>query len=190
MQISIGDIADLFSGIYVNTSTSRGKEVYYLQLGHWDKEKRWTNYIYPELCKETRLYKNYLEKGDILLATKGIDHPAMLYDESYTPAIASSVFTVLRIKQTDIVLPEYLQWYLNHPTTARKLAAASQGTSMPLINREVIEQLEVPIPSLEKQQTILLAHDLQQQAIQLRAQINQLDETIFYYNILQTANRQ
>jgi Type I restriction modification DNA specificity domain len=189
MLISIKHIADLFSGIYVNTSASRGSDVYYLQVGHWDKERKWASSIEPELCKQNRLHKNYLETGDILLATKGIDHFAVLYDGRYSPAIASSVFTVLRIKDTNTILPTYLQWYLNHPATSKKLVAASQGTSMPLITRDVIEQLEVPIPSLERQRLILQARRLQQQAMQLRSRINQLDETIFHYNILQTANR-
>ena len=190
MYITLRHFADLFSGIYVNTSTSKGGSVYYLQVGHWDKERNWARYIEPMLCEENRLYKNYLEIGDLLLATKGIDRSAMLYDGRYTPAIASSVFTVLRIRDTNTVLPEYLQWYLNHPATTRKLAAAAIGTSIPLITRDVIEQLEVAIPSLERQRMILMAQSLQQQAMQLRSRINQLDETIFHYNMLKTAHRQ
>lgn len=189
MKVSIRHIADLFSGIYVNTSASRGKTVYYLQVRHWDKERKWASHIEPELHEEDRLHKNYLKAGDILLATKGIDHFAVVYDEQYAPAIASSVFTILRIKETNTVLPEYLQWYLNHPVTAKKLAAASKGTSTPLITRDVIEQLELPIPSLEKQENILKAQSLQQQAAQLRSRINQLNETIFHYNLFQIANR-
>jgi len=188
MYTTIRQIVDLFSGIYVNVSISKGGSVYYLQVGHWDKERNWARYIEPRLCEENRLYKNYLKIGDILLATKGTDHSAMLYDGRYTPAIASSVFTVLRIRDTNTVMPEYLQWYLNHPATTKKLAAVAIGTSIPLITRNVIEQLEVPIPSLDKQRMILKAKSLQQQAMHLRSRISRLDETIFHYNLLQTAH--
>ncbi|WP_217604697.1 restriction endonuclease subunit S [Chitinophaga sp. GbtcB8] len=187
MQTTIKHIADLFSGIYVNSSTSRGQTVYYLQVRHWDKKRNWASNIEPELWEENRLFKNYLQYGDILLATKGVDHFAALYDGRYTPAVASSVFTILRIKDPKTVLPAYLQWYLNHPATTKILAAASKGTSMPLITRDVIEQLEIPVPSLEKQQIILQVQGLEQQAMQLRLRINQLTETIFRHNLLKTA---
>ncbi|SFN34515.1 Type I restriction modification DNA specificity domain-containing protein [Chitinophaga sp. YR627] len=189
MQISIGHIADLFGGIYVNTSISQGGAVYYLQLRHWNKERKWASHVEPELREETRLNKNYLEIGDLLLATKGTDHFAALYDGQYTPAIASSVFTILRIKDTNIISPFYLQWYLNHPATTKILIAASKGTSMPLITRDVIERLELPVPSLQKQESIVQVNLLQQQAMQLRLQINNLNETIFHQQLLQTANR-
>jgi len=189
MRIVIKHIADLYSGIYVNTSSSRGSAVHYLQVRHWDKEKRWANDIKPELREENRLHKNYLQLGDILLATKGFDPFAVLYDGRYAPAIASSVFTVLHIKDKNKVLPAYLHWYLNHPATTRKLTTASKGTSIPLITRDVIEQLEVPVPSLEKQRIITQVQHMQQQAIKLRTRINQLNEAILNFNLLQTANR-
>ena len=190
MFLPVQHIANLQSGIYVNTSSSRGKTVYYLQVRHWNKQRNWAHLVEPELCEEHRFNRNYLRTGDVLLATKGTDLFAALYDGYYSPAIASSVFTVLRIKDTDIVLPAYLQWYLNHPATTTQLTAASKGTSMPMITRDVIEQLKLPIPSLEKQQMILLAQGLQQKAVQLRSRINQLEETLFHYHILQSANRQ
>jgi restriction endonuclease S subunit len=174
----------------VNTSASRGKTVYYLQMRHWDKERKWAAiHIEPELQEETRIIKNYLKTNDILLVTKGIDHFAVMYDGRYAPAIASSVFTVLRIKDPNTVCPGYLQWYLNHPDTAKKLAAASKGTSMPLITQDVIAQLTVPVPSLEKQEIILQTQHLQLKATQLRSRINQLNEIIFQNNLLQIAAR-
>lgn len=190
MQIFISDIAKLFSGIYVNTSASRGKAVYYLQVRHWDKERKWAVFqIEPELQEENRISNNYLKTNDILLATKGVDHFAVMYDGRYAPAIASSVFTVLRIKDPNIVLPGFLQWYLNHPDTVKKLAAASKGTSMPLITQDVIAQLTVPVPSLEKQKIILQTQRLQLKATHLRSRINQLNEIIFQNNLLQIAAR-
>jgi restriction endonuclease S subunit len=189
MKTSISYIADMFSGIYVNTAISRGKTVYYLQARHFDKQRKWTLHLEPELEQEKRFDRNYLETGDILLVTKGTEYFAALYDGRYAPAIASSVFTVLRIKDKTTILPAYLQWYLNHPVTGRKLAAASKGSSMQLITRDEIEGIEVPIPEIKKQEIILKAEGLQQQAMQIHSRINRLKETIFHYSLLQTANQ-
>jgi len=157
-------------------------------MRHWDKDRKLAKQIEPELCKEYRLQKNYLESGDILLATKGVDPFAAIYDGRYEPAVASSVFTVIRIKDPSTTLPEYLQWYLNHPTTTNTLVAASRGTSIPLITRDVVEELEIPLPSVNKQKQIVRLHELQQQAGRLRRYISKLEENLFQYHLLQTAN--
>lgn len=190
MQIVVRQIAELLSGIYVNTSASRGQTVYYLQMRHWDKKRKWIRDVEPELCEEKRFNKNYLQSGDLLLATKGTDPFAALYDGRYQPAIASSVFTILRIIDPRSILPAYLQWYLNHPATTKTLVASARGTSMPLITRDVIEELQVPVPSIKKQELIVGTHRLQQQATQLRSRMIQLNETLFQYHLLQTANGQ
>src|SRR6185437_5715819 len=188
MRMLIGNIAFLFSGIYANTSSSRGKAIYYLQVRHWDKGKKWVRNVEPELRLEDRFAKSYLKAGDLLIVTKGTDFFGVLYDGRYAPAIASSVFTVLRIKDTNNILPEYLQWFLNHHNTSNTLVAESKGTSTQLITKDVIEKLELPVPSLEKQTTILRLEQLHRSATSLRSRINQLNETIFYSNLLQTAN--
>jgi hypothetical protein len=59
MQISVRNIAELHSGIYTNISSFRGESVYYLQIRHWDKERKWAEYIEPELREDRRLMKNY-----------------------------------------------------------------------------------------------------------------------------------
>jgi restriction endonuclease S subunit len=134
------------------------------------------------------LYKNSLKKGDVLLATKGGSPFAVIYDGRYAPAIASSVFTVLRIHDFNVILPTYLQWFLNHPSTTKKLVEAAKGTSTQHIARDVIEQLELPVPSIIKQEMIIKAYTLQQKAMQLRTQINHLNDTILINNLLQIAH--
>lgn len=188
MQIGFRDIAKFSSGIYVNVSSSKGKDVYYLQVRHWDKERKWVNGCEPEISAEARFSKNYLQPGDLLLATKGSDPFAVLYDGRYQPAIASSVFTVIKVANPTTTIPAYLQWYLNHPSTTQALTAASRGTSMPLITRDVIEELMIPVPPVERQTKILRLQQLQQHAMHLRRRINELKESLFQYQLLQIAN--
>jgi restriction endonuclease S subunit len=113
---------------------------------------------------------------------------AALYDGQYQPAIASSVFTVIRIMDSVAIMPAYLQWYLNHPATIQTLIAASRGTSIPLITRDVIEGLLVPVPPIKKQERIIRLQRLQQQAIRLRMRINELNESLFQNRLLEIAN--
>lgn len=192
MELPIKRIAEVFSGIYVNSGL-RGDDacydVYYLQLRHWNDDRRWANAVEPELFVEDRLHKNYLLRGDVLLATKGSDNFAVLYDGLYQPAVASSVFTVLRITDENTIAPAYLQWFLNHPDTVKRLASASRGTSISLITKDVVENLVVPVPTLEKQDMIVHTNELHQRAVQLRNRINELTDTLFYHNLLKIAQQ-
>lgn len=189
MQVAIKHIIDLQGGIYINTKAVKGDSVYYLQVNDWDKEKNWSEYTKPQLPDQEKLRRHYLLTGDILLATKGTDHTAILYDGRYVPAIASSVFTILRIKDQNLVLPAYLQWYLNHPYTQAQLSSAAKGTSMPLITRDIIEELRLPMLPLEKQKLILQTFRLHSKAKQIRQRINMLEEALFQHQLFQKSNQ-
>jgi restriction endonuclease S subunit len=187
MQVTIKHITDLQGGIYINTKAVKGDVVYYLQVNDWNKEKNWSEHTKPQLPDEEKLRRHYLVAGDILLATKGTDHTAVLYDSRYAPAIASSVFTVLRIKDQNQVLPAYLQWYLNHPHVQKQLSSAAKGTSMPLITRDIIEELLLPMLPLEKQAIILQAFRLHVKAKHIRQRIDNLEESLFHHQLFQKA---
>lgn len=187
MQVTIKHITDLQGGIYINTKAVKGDSVHYLQVNDWDKERNWSGHTKPQLPDEEKLRRHYLQAGDILLATKGTDHAAVLYDCKYAPAIASSVFTVLRIKDQNLVLPAYLQWYLNHPHTQKQLSSAAKGTSMPLITRDIIEELHLPMLPLEKQRLIVQTFRLHVDAKHIRQRITMLEETLFQHQIFQKA---
>lgn len=190
MQVAIKHITDLQGGIYINTKAVKGDRVYYLQVNDWDKEKNWSGYTKPQLPDEEKLRRHYLVAGDILLATKGTNHSAVLYDGRYAPAIASSVFTVLRTKDQTQVLPAYLQWFLNHPHIQKQLSSAAKGTSMPLITRDIIEELFLPMLSLEKQRLILQTFRLHAKVKHIRQRINTLEEILFQHQLFQKANQQ
>jgi len=64
------------------------------------------------------------------------------------------------------VLPEYIAWYLNRPTTRNLLESMAQGTSLPTINIRDLGDLEIPIPPLDVQQKIAqIVYLLQQERI-------------------------
>jgi restriction endonuclease S subunit len=68
------------------------------------------------------------------------------------------------------VLPEYLSWFLNNPNTQISLKAQAMGTSIPSISKSVLEQLEIPIPSIERQKSVVSISKLliQEKAIQVK----------------------
>lgn len=93
-----------------------------------------------------------LQQNDILFLAKGNHNPAFLFDYEFK-AVVVSLFFVIRVKSKD-VLPSYLTWYLNNHTTQNLLMSAREGISVSNIKKSFMEELEVEIPSLDKQHLI------------------------------------
>ncbi len=72
----------------------------------------------------------------------------------------------MRIRTTESkqVLPHYLNWYINQRTAQVYLNSRAKGTVQKMISKQALEDLEVSLPSLEKQKAIvelgaLFAHE-------------------------------
>ena len=55
----------------------------------------------------------------------------------------------------EVVLPEYLNWYISQRDAQIFLTSRAKGTVQKMISKQAIEELEVALPSLEKQKNIV-----------------------------------
>jgi restriction endonuclease S subunit len=153
MNIELKNICQISTGVYVKTE--RIGDVYYLQARDFNTY----NQIEPDLKCEVSSHninnKHYLNSGDVIIAAKGVNHFAFTYNEEVKPAVASSMFIVLRQFDKHKVDPQYITWYINHPKTQSFLARSSKGSGIPSINKSTIGDLELSIPGLDKQKLIL-----------------------------------
>jgi len=53
------------------------------------------------------------------------------------------------------VLPEYLNWYISQSDAQIFLTSRAGGTAQKMIGKETIEDMEIPLPTLEKQKHII-----------------------------------
>ena len=112
-----------------------------------------------------------LKKGDILFACKGITYLCKVFDYDI-PAVASTTLYSIRL-HTNIITPEYLCWYMNHPTIVAAINNERMGTGSPMIRKEVIENLEIIIPDLKTQDKIIEISKLQERENELIKLIQQ-----------------
>ncbi len=102
---------------------------------------------------ESRSPPRVLKAGDVLFMAKGSGTFSLAVPALAEPTLASGSFFVVTPRPG--VAPAYLAWFLNHESTLRTLSRLStSGTSMPVISRETLEALEVPMPPLATQETI------------------------------------
>jgi restriction endonuclease S subunit len=167
------DIASIQTGLFAKPSGSG--EVVYLQAKHFDENGRLLSTLSPDLEYREVSGKHLLRAGDVLFAAKGTKNFATVYENHNPPAVASTSFFVIRAFQ-NTVLPDFLSWYLNNAAIQAIIKAQAKGTAIPSISKNTLENLEIPIPSIPIQQSILQIAKLRNKEKALKEQIERLRE--------------
>ncbi len=94
-----------------------------------------------------------IKPNDILLSSRGIFKAAVFNDKTTNIIAASSIF-ILRPTSKDI-LPEYLSILLNSSVGQTKIQKIITGSSIKTILKSDLENIDIEIPSLENQKTII-----------------------------------
>lgn len=94
-------------------------------------------------------------KGDLIFRSRGLVTTAAILLEDPKMAVVAAPLLRIRISNPDIILPEYLNWYIGQRDAQMYLTSRAKGTTQTMISKEVIEELDVELPSLEKQKHIV-----------------------------------
>ncbi|MBK5215073.1 MAG: restriction endonuclease subunit S [Flavobacteriaceae bacterium] len=184
MRKTIKDICEISTGVYEKPTV--GGTVFYIQSRDFNDYLELGESMSPELQEDPKLKKHYLRKGDILVAAKGGNYFAAVFNEEIQPAVASSTFIVLRGLDKTQVLLGFLAWFLNHPKTQLYLSLNSKGSNISYISKTLIMDMEIDLPSLETQQRILEIHQLRMQEKKLVHRIEALKEIMINEKLIRT----
>lgn len=111
---------------------------------------------------------SFVNHGEVLITSRGATvggFKATLFDcEADRPVLASSSLFILHSIKTEIVLPEYLVAYLNSNAVQRELQDRATGATVRSIPRSALGEIKIPIPPIQKQQSIVaLQRNIKQQ---------------------------
>ncbi|CAN5299157.1 hypothetical protein BH10BAC4_BH10BAC4_20830 [soil metagenome] len=188
MKTTLQQIASIQTGIFAKT-ISKG-EIVYLQAKHFDEHGRLSSTLHPDLKQDNVTAKHLLRSGDVLFAAKGTKNFATWYENKNLPAVASTSFFVIRLQDnySNEILPEFLAWFVNHPTSQKFLKGRAIGTSIVSISKSVLEELEISIPDLPTQKTILKIAQLRNSEKKMKLQIEALREKQIQQEIINALN--
>lgn len=102
----------------------------------------------------------YLAAGDILFTTRGTKNFALALDDVEGEAVCSPHFFVIRVCDANQIDPQFLAWQINQRAAQEYFQREATGSHILNIRREVIESLQVAIPPLAMQRTIVALADL------------------------------
>lgn len=108
-----------------------------------------------------------LKSGDILFMARGSRNFSVIMKGIPDPVLAAACFFILRVSN-ERVLPDYLCWYLNQvPVEQYLIQNSGRGVHMPVVRRSVLENIDVPIPTLEVQKKIMEMQTLEREEQEL-----------------------
>ena len=154
-----------------------------------DLEDGYTRITTPALLLNDRVVnpRHLLQKGDLLFLAKGPANTTAIYEGIPERALTTSVFFVIR-PNVSLVLPKFLQWFLNLDRTQSYFKINQSGTYTPAVNKEVLGSLEIPLPPIAAQEKIARLYTLEQQEKQLLADIRERRSTYLNSVLLESLN--
>lgn len=95
-----------------------------------------------------------VDESDVLFACRGPHNFAFHITMPLEWVLATNAFYILRPNR-DIILPEYLTWWLNLGTTQDVLSSLRTISTMPLVPKSALSELEIQLPPMDVQANIL-----------------------------------
>ena len=154
-KVRLQDVAEVLSGVYLKSSPNG--EIACLQVKDLLRPSPETTATRIDYVPKLDNY--LLKKGDILFAGKGTTYLCVVFNLDL-PAVPSTTLYSIRL-HSNTISPDYLCWYLNHPSVVAAIKTAQAGTGTPLIHKPTLENLEIIIPDQETQRLIVKLSTLQ-----------------------------
>jgi restriction endonuclease S subunit len=100
--------------------------------------------------------KRIVKKGDILYSSVRPNLKGYVYiSDIIQNGIASTGFADIRVKEPNTILSKYLYYIMTSHYISDDLINKAKGAQYPAVSFDDFETIKIPIPSLEKQKTIV-----------------------------------
>ena len=154
--MTLAEVAEIAAGhpLRLGVDEFQAGDTGVIQMRNVDPEAGvdWASVSRIELPPARRI--EFLRPGDVIFSTRGARTYAIALDAAPFPAVCSPHFFVLRLRVPDIE-PRFLAWQINQTPAQDYLKREATGSHILNIRREVIERLELVIPSRARQAAIV-----------------------------------
>lgn len=99
-------------------------------------------------------YNNFLEKGDILVKSRGNSATAKVFNYDRNDCLAAATLLVVRLKTKDFI-PEYVELAINTSRNQQLLRTMASSTLVPTLKPSSLKGIEIPAISLDEQERLI-----------------------------------
>jgi len=141
---------------------AKNREHFIIQLRDIVKNERGS---YLDLSKIARVNvvnsksTDFLKRGDVLIALKGVEKKAFLLKEVPYKAIATNHFLILRSPNSQKIMPEFIEYILNSKKSQEWLYVNAGGSYSSTLNLKTLSNLPFPDITIEDQRKIIALND-------------------------------
>lgn len=152
--MKLGDIADVRMGYPFRSRLEHDPagDVAVIQMKDIDD----ANLLHTEDATKVSLPEgkghHLIHEGDLVFRSRGRSNSVALIAADIGEAVLAAPMLLIRPRA---VLPAYLHWFINLQTTQANLAALAEGTSVRMISKDALLDLDVPVPSMSRQRRIV-----------------------------------
>jgi hypothetical protein len=104
---------------------------------------------------EGRRKPDWLRQGDIVFTARGNRNAAAPVERPPQNAVSAPHLFVIRLIRHDQALPAFIAWLMNQPDAQRYFAQSATGSYITSIRKDVLQQMPLRLPTIEKQELIV-----------------------------------
>lgn len=137
-------------------------------------DKKFINSVANVIGTDLTKYK-VIEKYDFAVSLMQVSRDEKIpvaCQKEYDKAIMSPAYPIFRVKDTSIVLPEYLEMWFMRPEFDREASFIAVGGVRGSMPWEDFANMKLPVPSIEEQREIVNSYKTLTDRIALKKQIN------------------
>ncbi len=180
-QMKLEEIADIRTGQVLSRKIAKGEiaKIYRVfQLSSIEKDGTICDSSIDTFNSKTEIDSKLLTKeGDILIRLSN-PYTSVYIEKKYENILIPSLIAVIRMKLEEI-LPEYVKIYLNSEKAKEQIRKEANGTVIETINTKSLKNIQIPIPTLEKQYEIAKLAEIYIEEKKLSEKLIQLKEKEF-----------
>lgn len=182
---SLGSLAEIRFGVH-SQIMPEGTTAY-LQARHFSSLGEMTGSINSYISKEVKLNTHLLKDGDVLMAGKGAKNFAWTYRNDIGPAVASTLFYVIKVDQS-IIFPEYLTTLINLPSNQSYFQKLSSSSSVASLRKKELAEFNVPILPMKEQKAIAEFAELHLKEMSIANKLIALKQNLYLGTIAKIIN--
>lgn len=167
MKVRIKDIADIRSGhqFREKIDTDEDADTSVIQIKDIDQAGR-LNTDNLDRVNVTKPDVHSVSMGDVLFLSRGARPFAIFVNERLRNTIATSYFFILR-PDPNKTRPDFLAWSINQPEFQDSLRSRIRGTHMRIISKSDFQDLEIELPPLSVQESVMRLQRLLDEELEL-----------------------
>ncbi len=134
--------------------------------------------VSEEFITDKEITSSYISQvGDVIVRLRA-PVKAVCIDEDSKDMIVSSLMCILRLRDDVTVDSRYLAYYLNSKEVQYVLSRSIKGTTIPMIKTVDLKNIDVVIPSLKKQNSIVSFLQLAEKEVALLEKLKEKKEKL------------